>query len=84
MAWALILAVLPPEILLIHLNGNNQGFLVKNKALILQVQDNMKLIRHEWPAVQIICSTVLPCRSWRRAWDSKGIKKAQPKANMEI
>ncbi|XP_062972038.1 uncharacterized protein LOC134392018 isoform X2 [Elgaria multicarinata webbii] len=75
-------AAAPPQVLIIHLGGNDLG-LLKGKALILQAIADFKIIRQRWPRVRIVWSCILPRFIWRSG-DIKPMERARRRVNSEI
>lgn len=73
----------PPQVLLIHLGGNDMG-LLKGKALILQARADFQTIRQWWPGVVIVWSCMLPRFNWKEGIDHKVMERARKKVNAEI
>ncbi|XP_062981479.1 zinc finger protein 318-like [Elgaria multicarinata webbii] len=73
----------PPQLLVLHLGGNDMG-VVKGKALIVQVQEDFKVIWSQWPDTCIIWSNILPRRQWREGGDVRCLNRAVKKVNREI
>ncbi|XP_062994184.1 uncharacterized protein LOC134406607 [Elgaria multicarinata webbii] len=88
MRWERLLPTLfqaaasPPQVLIIHLGGNDLG-LLKGKALILQAIADFKIIRQRWPGVVIIWSCILPRFAWRSG-EIKPMERACRRVNGEI
>lgn len=72
-----------PQVLMIHLGGNDLG-LVKGKALVLQVTDDLHLISQRWPGVVIVWSAMIPRRAWGGASNVCAMDRARRGANREI
>lgn len=47
-----------PQVLVIHLDGNDLG-VVKGKALVLQVIENLRAIKIWWPEALVIWSKMI-------------------------
>ncbi|XP_060111014.1 uncharacterized protein LOC132583378 [Heteronotia binoei] len=73
----------PPQVLMVHLGGNDLG-LLKGKALVWQARDDFQCIRERWPETIIVWSAMLPRQVWRYALDPAAIERARYKANKEI
>ncbi|XP_062987668.1 uncharacterized protein LOC134402235 isoform X1 [Elgaria multicarinata webbii] len=73
----------PPQVLLVHLGGNDLG-LLKSKALILQVIADFNAIRQRWPETMIIWSCMLPRLNWRAAKDQSAMEKARREVNRQV
>ncbi|XP_062982762.1 uncharacterized protein LOC134398982 isoform X1 [Elgaria multicarinata webbii] len=88
MRWERLLPTLfqaaasPPQVLIIHLGGNDLGFL-KGKALILQAIADFKVIRQRWPGIVITWSCILPRFAWRSS-EIKPLERARRRVNGEI
>ncbi|XP_042315071.1 uncharacterized protein LOC121926287 isoform X1 [Sceloporus undulatus] len=74
---------LPPHVLVIHLGGNDLGF-VKDKALVLQAIHNMRLIRERCPFITLIWSAMLPHQVWKCGCDPHILNRARRWVNNKI
>lgn len=90
MQWPALLPLLfqsyggsPPDILLVHLGGNDLG-LVQGRALVLQVVEDLQVIKAKWPGTWVIWSAIVPRLSWRNALEPRVMNKARKNANREI
>lgn len=72
-----------PDILVIHLGGNDLG-LIQGKALVMQVLQDLLLIKSRWPGVKILWSAIIPWKTWHYAIDPKAMKGVRRNANREI
>ena len=75
--------VSPPQVLVLHLGGNDMGLLT-GKALIMQARHDFEIIWRTWPETWIVWSNMLPRRLWREGWNPKGLNRAVWKVNREI
>lgn len=74
----------PPNILVLHIGGNNLGFM-KGKSLILQALADFKVICEKWQGFHLVWSAIFPHWVWQRvAWSPIAIERAGRKANWEI
>ncbi|XP_062986094.1 uncharacterized protein LOC134401275 [Elgaria multicarinata webbii] len=73
----------PPQVLLIHLGGNDMGVLT-GKALILQAIADFQLIRQRWPGILILWSCIIPRQNWRAGRNPRALDRASQKVNSEI
>ena len=73
----------PPDVLAIHLGGND---LVRHcgKALILDVLQDIKWLRVTYPAMSIVWSTIIPRLVWRDTLNFLPVNTAQRKVNREV
>lgn len=69
--------------MLIHLGSNNLG-LLKEKALIIQVKEDLKAISLHWLSVKLIWSAIIPWQSWHWTKDPTVIERTWCKANKEL
>lgn len=90
MRWPALLPLLmeerkksPPQILLIHLGGNDLG-LMKGKALVIQARNDLAEIAARWPGVSVIFSALLPRKVWRGQGNLRCLDKARRKVNREM
>ncbi|XP_061490951.1 uncharacterized protein LOC133388738 isoform X2 [Rhineura floridana] len=72
-----------PQVLVIHLGGNDLG-LMKGKALIIQASKDMQAIRQRWPWVRLMWSDLLPRKVWCDVWDLAGVDRVRKKVNRQI
>lgn len=72
-----------PQVLVIHLGGNDLGML-KRKALVIQARLDLQKIREAWPDVRILWSAIVPRRVWRDVTDPGAMDRALKKVNREI
>ncbi|XP_061463786.1 uncharacterized protein LOC133389964 [Rhineura floridana] len=75
--------VAAPQVLVIHLGGNDLG-LLKGKALIEQACGDLRAIARRWPGVHLVWSDILPRRRWNCAGDPRGMDRARKKVNRQI
>lgn len=68
-----------PQVVLIHLGGNNLG-LISGKALINQVIEDLRVLKAQWPGVRVIWSAIIPRMSWQYAIDPRALNKARKNA----
>ena len=73
----------PPQVLGLHLGGNDMGLLT-GKALIMQAKADFERIWELWPSTWIVWSDMLPRRTWREGWFPQGLNRAVKKVNREI
>lgn len=64
--------------------GSSDLNLIKDKALVIQAQNYLDLIRWHWPEVIIIWSANIPQKDWRNAMHPGAMHKAQKNDNSEI
>lgn len=74
---------MPPHVLVIHLGGNDLGF-VEGKTLVIQAIRDMRLIRERWPVGKLICSAMLPRQVWRCGGEPHIFNRARRRVNNEI
>ncbi|XP_067323907.1 uncharacterized protein [Anolis sagrei] len=72
-----------PDILLIHLGGNDLG-LLKGKALYLHARTDLLKIWERWPHTHIIWSAVIPRLKWPGGGDVRKLEKARKRVNRAI
>lgn len=72
-----------PDVLVIHLGGDDLG-LVKGKALVMQVLEDLLIIKSRWPWVKIVWSAIIPHRTWRHAINPEAMKRTHRNVNREI
>lgn len=48
-----------PDVLLVHLGGNDLG-LLKGKALVIQVKEDLSAICQQWLGLTIVWSAMIP------------------------
>ncbi|XP_067322027.1 uncharacterized protein [Anolis sagrei] len=70
----------PPDVLVIHLGGNDLGLLT-GKALFLQARADIKKIWRAWPEVHIAWSAIIPRRKWLGGGDVRKLEKARKRVN---
>ncbi|XP_067322976.1 uncharacterized protein [Anolis sagrei] len=73
-------SVLPPDVLVIHLGGNDLGLLT-GKALFLQARADIRKIWWTWPGVHIVWSAIIPRRRWLGGGDVGRLEKARKRVN---
>ena len=73
----------PPEILLIHLGGNDLG-LLKGKALIIQTRLDFESIWRRWPGTWTAWSHMLPRCKWHEGRNVRPLNRAVKLVNREI
>lgn len=67
----------------IHLGGNDLG-LIRGKALVMQVIEDLKVFRAQWLGIWVIWSAIPPRMSWHNAIDPQVMNKAWKNANYKI
>lgn len=77
------LLITPPQILVIHLGGNDLG-MIMGKALVIQAWQDLQRIMQAWPGIHILWSAIVPWWVWRGVADPKAMDRALKKANREI
>uniref|UniRef100_A0ABM5GQZ0 SGNH hydrolase-type esterase domain-containing protein n=1 Tax=Pogona vitticeps TaxID=103695 RepID=A0ABM5GQZ0_9SAUR len=73
----------PPDILLIHLGGNDLPQ-VPGKALILDILRDLARLHASYPLMRICWSTIVPRRVWRGALNVDRINYARRLVNREV
>ena len=73
----------PPDILVVHLGGNDLPRL-PGKALILDILRDLSRLHNLYPAMRIIWSTIIPRLNWRGARQVDKVNKARRQVNKEI
>ncbi|XP_015262016.1 PREDICTED: uncharacterized protein LOC107106395, partial [Gekko japonicus] len=73
---------MPPDVLVVHLGGNDLGFL--NKPLARQVIDDLQVIKERWPGVSIIWSAMIPRKVWLDVLNPKRNNRALRNINKNI
>lgn len=58
-----------PQLLLIHLRGNDLG-LLKGKAVVIQVRDDFKLILQCWLGFSLVWLAMIPRKVW---WGTENV-----------
>lgn len=71
------------QVVMIQLGGNDLG-LIRGKALVMQVIEDLKVIKARWPGVWVIWSAIIPRMSWQNAIDPRVMNKARKNSNCEI
>ncbi|XP_067320884.1 uncharacterized protein [Anolis sagrei] len=69
-----------PDILVIHLGGNDLG-LLKGRALFLQAVSDMRKILDRWPQTHLVWSEVIPRLNWPGGGDARKIDGARKRVN---
>ncbi|XP_067318924.1 uncharacterized protein [Anolis sagrei] len=72
----------PPDVLIIHLGGNDLG-LLKGRALFLQALSDIQRIKEAWPQVCIAWSAIIPRPNWPNG-DGKKLDGARKRVNKAI
>ena len=73
----------PPDILVVHLGGNDLPRL-PGKALILDILRDLRRLHMLYPAMRIVWSTIIPRLTWRGAGNMDKVNKARRQVNKEI
>lgn len=73
----------PPDILVVHLGGNDLPQL-PGKALILDILRDLCRLHDLYPAMRIVWSTIIPRLNWRGACNIDKVNKARRQVNKEI
>ncbi|XP_008107335.1 uncharacterized protein LOC103278635 [Anolis carolinensis] len=66
----------PPEVLVIHLGGNDLG-LLQGRALFFQAREDFKQIWGAWPHTHIIWSAIIPHLKWPGGGDMQKLERAR-------
>lgn len=53
----------PPHLLVLHLGGNDLGFM-NGKVLVIQAHDDIRAIQRHWPGVLVLWSAIIPWLVW--------------------
>lgn len=56
----------------------------RGKALIMQVIEDLRLIKSLWPGVKVIWSKIIPRKSWCNAMDPRVMNKTHKNTNCDI
>uniref|UniRef100_A0ABM5FV92 SGNH hydrolase-type esterase domain-containing protein n=1 Tax=Pogona vitticeps TaxID=103695 RepID=A0ABM5FV92_9SAUR len=73
----------PPDMLLIHLGGNDLAQ-YPGKALIIDVVRDLSCLRRTYAEMRLVWSTIIPRRIWKRARHFWSVNKAQRSINREV
>ncbi|XP_067319784.1 uncharacterized protein [Anolis sagrei] len=73
----------PPDVLVIHLGGNDLG-LLQGKALYLQARSDFKAIAKAWPNTLIAWSAMIPRLRWIGGGDIRQMERARKRVNRAI
>uniref|UniRef100_A0ABM5FH18 SGNH hydrolase-type esterase domain-containing protein n=1 Tax=Pogona vitticeps TaxID=103695 RepID=A0ABM5FH18_9SAUR len=73
----------PPDLLLIHLGGNDLPRL-PGKALILDILRDLKRLKTTYPTMRIIWSTIIPRIAWRGSVRTAAVNRARRGVNREV
>ena len=73
----------PPDILVIHLGGNDLPGL-PGKGLILDILRDLTWLRQRYPTMRIVWSTIIPRLAWRGARNLDAVNTARRGVNREV
>ena len=73
----------PPDVLLIHLGGNDLAQ-YPGKALISDVVRDLSWLRRTYPEMRLVWLTIIPRQIWKRARHFWSVNKARRSVNREV
>ncbi|KAJ7320372.1 hypothetical protein JRQ81_019883, partial [Phrynocephalus forsythii] len=73
----------PPDILVIHVGGNDVGKLM-NKALINSIVQDLGVWQEQFPNTHMAWSTIIPRRTWEGESDQRRMNHTSRGVNWEV
>ena len=74
---------MPPDILLVHLGGNDLGR-PPGKVIVLEILRDLQELKGKFPAMKIVWSTMIPRYTWRLCCNPQCINRARREVNKEV